>query len=82
MSTIVGLRSNGASAERRDLVGRAAARRDQAAPAQSCEGGEIAVDEAMSIAVEAVDGDDAAAVTVVMDTAALGQHVQDALFRA
>lgn len=81
-SALIELGADGAAAGFAQHVGSAVDGGDEAAPAQTVEGGEIAVGETVAVAVETVDGDDAGAVAVMANVPTTGQHVQDALFHS
>src|SRR5262249_34390975 len=80
-SPVVALGAHRGEAQPRDAIGLAAAALDQAAAFELAEESEGAVGEAVTIAIPAIDFDNAAVRPEVLNASALRQAVQDALFQ-
>jgi hypothetical protein len=77
---IVVLCAHGSQSQSRDAIGASAAAFDQAAPLQFPEEVHRAIGEAIAIAIPAIDFDDPAVISDVLDASALCKTVQHALF--
>jgi hypothetical protein len=77
---IVVLGAHGRQTQSRDAIGLSATAFDEAAPLQLSEKAHRAVREAITVAVPAIDFDNAAVISGVLDASALRKTVQHALF--
>ena len=78
---IIQLRAHACQSQPRNAIRTAAAQLDQSTPFETPEKIERAIREAVAIAAEAVDRDDAVVSPRMSDKAALREHVQHALFK-